>query len=576
MRIALLFPTQVAIMTAIPPVPPPDNADDTVADPSRRRLLEGLGIAGAALAVGACQPSPRADTRPTAAPGVAATDAALRRHVQHIVVLYAENRSFNNLFADFPGLAQPLSAVGAQVAPQRDRDGSVLATLPPIWGGLVPQPQVVAHRRYQIGERAITGLPNQPFALTTPDGEPLPHGVITRDLVHRFYQNQLQINGGRNDGFVAWGNTGAMTMGHYADSAVNLRLWQLARQYTLCDNFFMGAFGGSFLNHQYLVAAQPPRYPATMASRMRLHTAHLQGNDPTGIHPVLADDNPRSAMQGPPKFAVADTLTPDLWVVNTMGPAYAPAFNPDPHNPQLADAANRNTLPPQSHGTIGDALSAANIDWAWYAGGWALALAGKGDGAPGDFPDVPNFQPHHQPLNYFRQFAPGTAARGQHLRDGGHGQTASTNRFLADIAAGKLPPVSFYKPQGNLNMHAGYSDVEAGDRHLATVIDALQKSPHWQDTVVIITVDENGGWWDHVAPPKGDRWGPGTRIPAWVISPFAKRCFVDHTICDTGSILRLICRRYGLRKLPGLLAREAAMRAAGGPPPGDLTSALDL
>ena len=567
-------------MTDIPSDRPTDDAGDTPRDPSRRRLLEGLGIAGAALAVGACQPAVRATgaaaSTLSSASHAAVSDAQLRRHVQHIVVLYAENRSFNNLFADFPGLAQPLSAVPVEAARQRDRDGSVLATLPPVWGGMVPQAQVVEHRTYKMGQDALTGLPNQPFALRTPDGEPLPHGVITRDLVHRFYENQLQINGGRNDGFVAWGDTGAMTMGHYAQGAVNLRLWQLARQYTLCDNFFMGAFGGSFLNHQYLVAAQPPRYPATGAERMRLRTAQVEGDDPTGTRPRLAADSPRSALQGRAKFAVADTLTPDLWVVNTMGPAYAPAFNPDPRDVLLADAGNLNTLPPQDHLTIGDALSAANVDWAWYSGGWQLALDGKGDGDTDSFPGVPNFQAHHQPLNYFRQFAPGTAARRQHLRDGGYGETARSNRFLADIAAGTLPPVSFYKPQGDLNMHAGYSDVDAGDRHLATVIDALQKGPQWAGMVVVITVDENGGWWDHVAPPKGDRWGPGTRIPALVISPFAKKGFVDHTIHDTGSILRLMTRRFGLRKLPGLALREQAMLAAGGPAPGDLTSALDL
>src|SRR3546814_3522640 len=60
----------------------------------------------------------------------------------------------------------------------------------------------------------------------------------------------LQINGGRNDGFVAWGDSGALVMGHYGDNAANLRLWQIARDFTLCDNFFMGAFGGSYLNHQ--------------------------------------------------------------------------------------------------------------------------------------------------------------------------------------------------------------------------------------------------------------------------------------------------------------------------------------
>ncbi len=104
----------------------------------------------------------------------------------------------------------------------------------------------------------------------------------------------------------------------------------------------------------------------------------------------------------------------------------------------------------------------------------------------------------------------------------------------------------------------------------------LKYAERHSDTLVVITVDENGGWWDHVAPPKGDRWGPGTRIPALVVSPFAKKGFVDHTVYDTGSIARFITRRFGLQKLPGLTLREQAMIAAGGPPPGDLTAALQF
>lgn len=550
------------------------SAADLPLDPERRRVLGGLALAGAALAVGGCGGT---SARPSGEATATALDARLRERIRHVVVIYAENRSFNNLFADFPGVQRPLAALRPDDWLQRDRDGRVLTKLPPIWGGLVPHEQSVRHRRYKIGEGDLVGLPNRPWALRTPDGEPLPQGLVTRDLVHRFYANQLQINGGRNDGFVAWGNTGAMLMGHYADSAVNLRLWQLAREYTLCDNFFMGAFGGSFLNHQYLIAAQPPYYAEAERSPARLQITQLQGDDPAGIRPRLAEGSPSSAMQGPPKFASHTALTPDFWAVNTMGPAYAPGFNTDPADARLADRNSPNTLPPQSHRTIGDALSERGVDWAWYAGGWQLALAGRGDeGVSRDFPGSPNFQPHHQPFNYFAQFAPGSAARARHLRDGGVGETAPDNRFLSDIAAGRLPPVAFYKPQGDLNMHAGYSDVDAGDRHIATIVDALKKSPHWPHTLAIITVDENGGWWDPVAPPKGDRWGPGTRIPALLVSPHAKRGFVDHTVYDTGSILRFLTRRFGLAKLPGLALREQAMRAAGGVVPGDLTAALAL
>ena len=134
--------------------------------------------------------------------------------------------------------------------------------------------------------------------------------------------------------------------------------------------------------------------------------------------------------------------------------------------------------------------------------------------------------------------------------------------------------MSFYKPQGNLNLHAGYADVAAGDRHLDRVLKVLRNSPQWQNMVIVLTVDENGGWWDHVAPPKGDRWGPGTRIPALVVSPFARKGTVDHTVYDTPSILRLITRVHQLDVLDGLKQRDDAMKARGQTPMGDLSNAL--
>ena len=349
------------------------DVEQTPSNPARRRLLGGIAMAGAALSLGGCQ----ADDAPRSgkpAPSVAALNAQLGEHIHTVVVLYAENRSFNNLFAGFPGLQQPLKAPDSPEYRQRDRDGSMLTELPRFWGGLAPHAQTVDGQHFQIGEDAISGLPNQPFALSTADGTALPHGVITASPLHRFYENQLQINGGNNDGFAAWGSTGGLVMGHYADSATNLRLWGLARQYTLCDNFFMGAFGGSFLNHQYLAAAQPPFYPNAEQGPAKFQIASLEGNDPTGIHPKPADTSPASAMQGQPKWASRDALTPDFWAVNTLGPAYAPAFNSDPKHPELADLNSPNTLPAQSHLTIGDVLSQGGVDWAWYAGGWQLAL----------------------------------------------------------------------------------------------------------------------------------------------------------------------------------------------------------
>jgi phospholipase C len=136
--------------------------------------------------------------------------------------------------------------------------------------------------------------------------------------------------------------------------------------------------------------------------------------------------------------------------------------------------------------------------------------------------------------------------------------------------------VVFYKPQGNLNQHPGYAAIADGDAHIAELVEKLRAGPQWSSMVIVITYDEYGGAWDHVAPPQGDLLGPGTRIPALIISPFAKKGVVDHTPYDTGSILRLLIRRFDLAGLPGVERRDRALAEHGEPPMGDLTNALDL
>ena len=112
-----------------------------------------------------------------------------------------------------------------------------------------------------------------------------------------------------------------------------------------------------------------------------------------------------------------------------------------------------------------------------------------------------------------------------------------------------LPTVSFIKPFGIDNEHPGYATLLRGQQHVAHLVDAVRKSRYWSDSLIIITYDENGGRWDHVPPPKKDRWGPGTRVPTTVIGPFARRGYIDHTEYDTTAILKLIERRFDLQPL---------------------------
>jgi acid phosphatase len=477
--------------------------------------------------------------------------------IDTIVVIYAENRSFDNLYGDFPGAnglkqAKPVSMI------QRDRDGRKLHELPPVWDGLTAKGVVPP-----VTQTQTEHLPNRPFAIDDPKGLDTSLGVVTHDLWHRFYQNQMQIDGGRNDKFVAYADAGGLVMGHY--NGKKLPMWQIARQYTLDDNFFMGAFGGSFLNHFELICACVPVYPQADQSPAKTLISVVE---PDGATLTLAENSPKSALDGIPKFVKDGSLTPDFFAINTMQPPYQPSGNKPAQDGDtaLADPAVPSTLPPQTAQTIGDLLNAKGVGWAWYSGAWQAALDGK-NAVP-----APNFQFHHQPFNYFANFAPGTPARAEHLKDGGLGGV----EFIKAIDAGGLPPIAFYKPQGDLNEHAGYADVQSGDAHIADVIHHLERSPQWPHMLVVVTYDENGGFWDHVVPPKADRFGPGSRVPTIIVSPFAKRGVVDHTPYDTTSILRFITHRFDLPTLPGLKARDEALAAHGIKPIGDLTGSLSL
>jgi len=460
--------------------------------------------------------------------------------IDHIIVIYAENRSFDNLYGMFPGANGIANATPAQYT-QVDRDGTPLKALPPVWKGKDPDPAFPRD------------LPNRPFRIDAPPVN-LPLSTKTRDLIHEFYRNQEQIDGGRNDRFVAASDAGALTMGYYDGSS--LPMWKWAQEYTLADNFFMGAFGGSYLNHVWLICACTP---VDRDAPQRLH-AQIDERGWLKTRPT----SPVSVMTGAGEFMSGD-VTPDGYSVNTTQPPYQPSRVPPAKggDARFADP-QQHSLPPQTLKTIGDTLSAKGVSWVWYAGAWDDAL--KDGMQPPDAPrkvlatfanGAPYFVTHHHPFNYFARFAPGTPDRAEHLKD----YTA----LVAAIDKGDVPQVVFYKPTGILNQHPGYADILSGDAHVAELVAKIKASPVWSSTAIIVTYDENGGFWDHVAPPKGDRWGPGSRIPAIIISPYAKRGHVDHTSYDTTSILKLITKRFGLEPLPGVRAGA-----------GDLTAAFDF
>ena len=153
-------------------------------------------------------------------PSVAHDDSALR-NIDTLVVIYAENRGFDNLYGLFPG-ANGIPGVNPSargtINPQVDVDGAVLPVLPPTWGGAT-----VPGQSKVLTQAQSAGLPNKPFRIEAADSLGLDSSIITRDLVHRFYNNQMQIHDGKNDQFATYSDAGGLSLGYYDGS--NMAMW---------------------------------------------------------------------------------------------------------------------------------------------------------------------------------------------------------------------------------------------------------------------------------------------------------------------------------------------------------------
>ncbi|MEF3368088.1 acid phosphatase [Methylocystis sp. 9N] len=532
------------------------------------------------------------------------------RSYDHIVVIYQENHSFDNLyglwdavngkrvnglsFADFWHTRQVRfdnQATPYSCLLQNDvnlTSPTPLATTCTDATAATAFVSAFANAPFKIDSYIAstdTTCPN-PYGASAANGflkgAGLPGGC-TRDLVHRFYNEQFQINGGKQNRYVTGSDAAGLAMGYYDTKALPLYKYLQGRRapnYVIADNFFQAAFGGSFLNHQWLIAAATPVFAgaANDGGSTDFHSVVDVNGMPTST-PLYASplgaaakDAQLSASCHPPvgRPATPAGVVCGDYAINTNQPFY------QPYAPGTADARR---LPPLTNTTIGDRLSARRVDWAWYAGGWSNANGDKNalgwtNGAgpscadphampTATFPNCPDklFQFHHHPFNYFAAYAPGKAARADHLRD--------EAQFFDAARRGRLPAVSFVKPLGAENEHPGYTSETGGSNHLVDLVKAIVEGPNGHDTLIIITYDEFGGAWDHVPPPSAanrigpyDVWGPGTRVPTILISKKLQRSNVDHVAHDTTSILKLIEERFGLAPLATRDARVQSLESA--------------
>ncbi len=411
---------------------------------------------------------------------------AKSKKIKHLIVIFQENWSFDSLYGTFPGV-EGLSSAKPENSIQIDLEGNAYPSLL----------KCVNADTGALYSEIPKNLPNAPFDLS----KYLPMQEKTGDLIHQFYQEKLQINGGRMNRFAAWSDAGGFVMSYYDISKT--RMGMLSKQFTICDQWFHSCYGGSMCGVLWLFSAQMPVCP----------------NAPKKI---VASVLPSGVM------SQDGLVSPDGYAINDMQPFFWP---------YVVNTPQELRMPPQRYKTIGDLLSEKMVSWKWYAEGWNRAV--KND------PD-PSFAYHHQAPVYFEQFGPDTDARKEHLFD--------LEQFYDDLKQGTVPEVCFIRSTDLNSQHPGVGGLLRGLDWCADLIEKVQKSSAWADCAIILTYDENGGRWDHVAPPIVDAFGPATRVPAIIISPFAKKNFVDHTQYETVSVLKFIEERW---ELPSLSTRDA-------------------
>lgn len=494
---------------------------------SRRGFLKTIGVAAASVAAGPylTRTAHAANLHPV---------TELRDKIEHIVVIFQENRSFDHYFGTYRhhNGAMPMNIL--------DKDGKVAKRFVGLQKNPAGIPYTILPTPKEILSFQEAELANAPFHLAPY----IPADDNAHwDPKHRFFRMSGQINNGKMDRFVALAmgdhrhlsrselekyqaqrldfdlaHPGGPVLGYYERQDIPF-YHKLADHYTLYDRFFQAMTGGSTGNALYLAAARScinPRAPVDARSPY----------DPsaTGIDHAFFD------------------LPYDHrgMLINDLPPTQGPTGADQPRALKLSPPPQYQTFP-----TIGDRLNTAHVSWAWYNENWNLVKpwALKTAFGPGDGSAIVDtgrlYEAHHNPFQYFVRWP-------EYVR---HGHIRSSEDFLADAAAGTLPGVAFLKATAAHTEHPADCAPKFGMDWVEKLVRAVAGGPAWARTAIFITYDEGGGFWDSVPPPQIDAYGLGTRTPALLVSPYARRGFVDNHVAHTGSILKFIETRFGLQPL---------------------------
>ena len=514
--------------------------------------------------------------------------------IKHLVVIFQENVSFDHYFGTYPN-ALNLPGETPFVAKNNTPVVNSLKTPLDVNNKFAPLAGVDLINNNPNNNSSAPGNGKQNGSAASNPFRLAPSQALTNDQGHNESPEESAYDNGKMDGFPAWtgssapppsglANPKALVMGYF-DGNTTTALWNYAQHFALNDNLYTTQFGPSSPGAVNLISGQTNGIAATLNV--------LSGG--TLLHPTHE------------AFGDAAQLTSNITLIGDADPLLDVCSNPTGDQLTLA---GRN---------IGDLLNDKGITWGSFMGGFDLSIV-NANGTTGcnretnpAAPGTPAFTsvdyiPHHAWFQYYASTRNPSHARPNSVHAIGQSFIPGTNTpdpanhnydihdFFDALKAHNLPAVNFLKAPAFEDGHAGYSDPLDEQRFLVQVINALQKSPEWADTAVVILYDDSDGWYDHQMPPvvnasfskavdtlngsgvcdtsngfqqgkpaiaamlNGNfgtpvwgRCGYGTRMPLLVISPFAKRNHVDHTLTDQSSVLRFIEDNWldGQRIQPG-------------------------
>jgi phospholipase C len=493
-----------------------------------------------------------------AAPGFA-QEFQTTTPIRHVVVIFQENTSFDHYFGTYPTALNPAGESVFRPFAATPTVNGLSSTLP------VPGlPDATA------GGGLLTNNQNAvaPFRLG-------PINAVTCDQNHGYTAEQQAVDGGLIDHYAlasgaggtsvtglgcqtaAGANIPGFAMAYYDGNTVTA-LWNYAQNFAMSDNSFDTTFGPSTPGAINLVSGQT-------------HGAIASPNNGA----VVPDGHGGFTLISDSDSALDDCGSPTSNVSMT-----------DPNFP---------------HTNVGDLLNAQGITWGWFGGGFAPSVPATATAravcgtttiahlfAPAPPPltlavtQVPEaeYVAHHTPFMYYA-----STTNPHHLPPTSVAAIGSTDQanhqydlsmFFTALAQGNMPAVSFLKATTLGDGHPTNSDPLSEQDFLATTINAIQQSPFWADTAVIIAWDDSDGWYDHVTGPVVNasqttadafsganscgtqatsafpgRCGYGPRQPLLVISPWAKQNYVDHNLTDTTSVLLFIEQNWNLGFIDG-------------------------